>query len=365
MGRPLKEGVDWMRYSVHMFSERKMCKLRRLSLRGEGVTFAECFAVMTSALCHIYANRGYYAEFGEDLIFDIVEDTCLKYEQVEMAIKRLVEAEIFESKIFLSDNILTSDLCKKEFANATKKRRSMGAENGEMGENAASAETANLFSKCYEDEKEGAEKVNDGKTIVFDGRNEVNSDNNPNLRGFFSEKTEFLTDNRVEKSRVEKSRVYISARVHAREETDREKEIFEIALLFFCKGFTSPLAEAQKFYDHFEALGWKNGSGQPIVKKMSKANAWVPASEKRVFSDGQASFMTTLRSTLKKDGLDHQLLWHVRGVRMKDGVVTMFTTAEVMNYFEQNSVTMKKVLQKFGASKLIYSLVEAALRKEA
>lgn len=58
----------------------------------------------------------------------------------------------------------------------------------------------------------------------------------------------------------------------ARERTREEREkIFE---LFFFKNFLNPGAEVDKFYDNYEAQGWKRANGQKIIDVAAVAKGW-------------------------------------------------------------------------------------------
>ena len=63
--------------------------------------------------------------------------------------------------------------------------------------------------------------------------------------------------------------------VPARERPDRD----EVAAWFEANGHGMPraalLAEAGKFWDHFEAQGWVTGAGVPISSWQAKASAWL------------------------------------------------------------------------------------------
>lgn len=60
----------------------------------------------------------------------------------------------------------------------------------------------------------------------------------------------------------------------AEAETSREREKFDILGIFFRRGSKDPRAESARFWDYYEALGWKNNKGAPICNKNSAAAMW-------------------------------------------------------------------------------------------
>lgn len=49
---------------------------------------------------------------------------------------------------------------------------------------------------------------------------------------------------------------------------------FNVALLFFEKGCSSPCEEANTFWHYYEAMGWKTKGGGDIVDRLALAKAW-------------------------------------------------------------------------------------------
>lgn len=55
---------------------------------------------------------------------------------------------------------------------------------------------------------------------------------------------------------------------------DKDFFIPEIAEIFYFKNFVNPESEAEKFWNHYNATGWKNKNGTPIENVLSVANNW-------------------------------------------------------------------------------------------
>lgn len=53
-----------------------------------------------------------------------------------------------------------------------------------------------------------------------------------------------------------------------------EREKWEVYGVFFRRGSIDPRAEAERFWNYYDALGWKNNKGAPISNKNSAAAMW-------------------------------------------------------------------------------------------
>ncbi|MEE1070022.1 MAG: hypothetical protein U0K81_06070 [Paludibacteraceae bacterium] len=66
----------------------------------------------------------------------------------------------------------------------------------------------------------------------------------------------------------------------------REGERDTVFKIFFLKNFTDPHGEVQRFYDNYEAQGWRRGNGQEITDVLAVARTWEPKEkEKRRFPE--------------------------------------------------------------------------------
>ena len=67
MARPQKTGLDYFPFDVYFFSDKKIRRLRA-KYGNDGVT------AYIYILCLIYRDKGYYAEYDDDLILDLSDE---------------------------------------------------------------------------------------------------------------------------------------------------------------------------------------------------------------------------------------------------------------------------------------------------
>lgn len=54
-----------------------------------------------------------------------------------------------------------------------------------------------------------------------------------------------------------------------------ERERFLILEIFFERGLVRPPDEVEKFYNHYEAIGWVDFNGKPIRSRLAAAKKWI------------------------------------------------------------------------------------------
>ena len=69
MARISKPGLDYFPLDVNFLQDRKV---RRISCRHH----AAGIAALTSLLCLIYKEKGYYILWNKDTLFDIAQEAC-------------------------------------------------------------------------------------------------------------------------------------------------------------------------------------------------------------------------------------------------------------------------------------------------
>lgn len=73
----------------------------------------------------------------------------------------------------------------------------------------------------------------------------------------------------------------------------------QILHLFFLNNFYNPEYELERFYDHYESIGWNVG-GRKVKSKLSRAKLWKPEDESDThFTDSQMYFLHLLYSRCK------------------------------------------------------------------
>ena len=100
MGRKRKSGLDVCPFDVNMLSDIRMRRLIRLH-QGDAI------AVYMAALCLIYRD-GYYVKYDEDARFKLSEQTGVDEAIVDAVIADAVACGLFDSEVFTSDRVLTS-----------------------------------------------------------------------------------------------------------------------------------------------------------------------------------------------------------------------------------------------------------------
>ena len=93
--------------------------------------------------------------------------------------------------------------------------------------------------------------------------------------------------NRVDKSREDKDKKDNKSLSLAREEEEREREIFIISLHFLRKGIQLPVSEARDYYNYYQASGWckSNEHQTPIVDRIAYAETWKTKRETIISED--------------------------------------------------------------------------------
>ena len=76
MARISKPGLDYFPLDVNFFQDRKV---RRISNRHH----AAGIAALTSLLCLIYKEKGFYIAWNQDPLFDILQEVCCKAEEMQ------------------------------------------------------------------------------------------------------------------------------------------------------------------------------------------------------------------------------------------------------------------------------------------
>lgn len=116
MGRKRKSGLDVCPFDVNMLSDIRMRRLIRLH-QGDAI------AVYTAALCLIYRD-GYYVEYDDDARFKLSEHTGVGEATVDAVIADAVACGLFDSDVFASARVLTSqEIQDKYVAECAKTKR--------------------------------------------------------------------------------------------------------------------------------------------------------------------------------------------------------------------------------------------------
>ena len=108
MARISKPGLDYLPLDVNFFQDRKV---RRISNRHH----AAGIAALTSLLCLIYKEKGFYVAWNQDTLFDISQEVCCEEEEMQAIIDDCLSVGLFDTYIYKEYGILTSQAIQEQY----------------------------------------------------------------------------------------------------------------------------------------------------------------------------------------------------------------------------------------------------------
>ena len=239
MARISKPGLDYFPLDVNFFQDRKV---RRISNRHH----AAGIAALTSLLCLIYKEKGFYVAWNQDTLFDISQEVCCEEEEMQAIIDDCLSVGLFDTYIYKEYGILTSQAIQEQYHKIiTDSRRKYKLplerfwliKEGEDGTENNSAEIRNNINskgtEVYEAESHivGAE-VNAIKTRINITATEVTktktgigtTGTNIHAAGTGINATKTVTDEAAMKINAAKNREIAATIPQTKEETDTEIE---------------------------------------------------------------------------------------------------------------------------------------------
>lgn len=108
MARISKPGLDYFPLDVNFFQDRKVC---RISNRHH----AAGIAALTSLLCLIYKEKGFYVAWNQDTLFDISQEVCCEEEEMQAIIDDCLSVGLFDTYIYKEYGILTSQAIQEQY----------------------------------------------------------------------------------------------------------------------------------------------------------------------------------------------------------------------------------------------------------
>ena len=108
MARISKPGLDYFPLDVNFFQDRKV---RRISNRHH----AAGIAALTSLLCLIYKEKGFYVAWNQDTLFDISQEVCCEEEEMQAIIDDCLSVGLFDTYIYKDYGILTSQAIQEQY----------------------------------------------------------------------------------------------------------------------------------------------------------------------------------------------------------------------------------------------------------
>lgn len=108
MARISKPGLDYFPLDVNFLQDRKV---RRISCRHH----AAGIAALTSLLCLIYKEKGYYISWNKDTLFDIAQEACCEEEEMQAIIDDCLAVGLFDDLIYKEYGVLTSQAIQEQY----------------------------------------------------------------------------------------------------------------------------------------------------------------------------------------------------------------------------------------------------------
>ena len=163
MGRHVKVGLDYFFFDVYCDDKLKLIEAE-FGLKG--------FAVIVKLWQRIYAERGYYCEFDEEVALLFADSVRLSSSAVSEIVRAAIKRGIFDGELYDKYKILTSHGIQKRYMDGTDKRVRVDIDGRYL-----------LLSLPEINENVHINGIYDGRNAISDSRN---------------------TQSRVDKSRVDK-----------------------------------------------------------------------------------------------------------------------------------------------------------------
>lgn len=117
MARPRKEGLDYFPLDCNIFDDEKVLLL--MAEYGD-----EAFSLYLRILCRIYANKGYYLQYSDDVALLLSRQSGLKKEVTQRMVKSMTLRGLFSEFIFNKYGVLTSKAIQERYFSSVIKLRS-------------------------------------------------------------------------------------------------------------------------------------------------------------------------------------------------------------------------------------------------
>ncbi len=116
MARPLKEGFDFYPFSSWITQDPKIKGL----MRRHG---AQVLAIYAELLAMVYRDKGYYLAVTPDTYEDVADSLYIRdVEAITAIVGEMLDAELFDRRLFKTYQILTSAGIQKRYLQMTKRR---------------------------------------------------------------------------------------------------------------------------------------------------------------------------------------------------------------------------------------------------
>lgn len=314
-----KAGLNYYTIDTDRYQDMRIKRLKK-SLGGQGV------AVYDYILCEVYRVRGYFYEWNEDTAFDVAEYWGIKETLVQEIVKYCGSVGLFNKEL-LSRGIITSASIQKRYLDMCARAKRKAPE----------------IPEKYRIIPEESAKLTEESAII----------------------PEELQQSKVKKSKVKENKENYSLSVspstssgeqvegQSDEPTAKERENF--LRIFFFKNYKNPLAQVERFINHYKATGWVRKGGGKITDRVALAECWEPQGDalKNRFQYPFLNFWKDLYNDLSKiteaqEGL-HLMIDSLLGVEIQtyDKRLVLVLEKPLMDYLERATRLIRPLLNEY------------------
>ena len=283
MARQIKQGIDYYPMDVNFLNDIKVRKV----LRGCG---AQSMAVILYLLGNIYRDEGYYMRWDDEEDPFLVSDVVGVSEgAVRETIKKSLQVEFFDSKLFEKESILTSKGIQERFMEATVRRISV-----------------NIKAAYWLLDKTGAnmvvEKINVYRNSITVDNNSKNVDDNQQSKGKES-KVNIYTTNTNNNNSLYKGQNVNSFTVcvdNFTKNDELKKQLTSFARLRASKKKSFTAETFKLFLEQLKSLSGNNETAMLEILRASIMNGWIniyPLKDDTGMSKLDNYYMTKERQT--------------------------------------------------------------------
>lgn len=309
----IKTGFSFYQTDTNRYQDPRIRRLKRAH-SCEGI------AVYDYILCEVYRDKGCYMEWGEDFQFDISEYFGISEEKCRIILEYCVEIGLFDKSVFEKNGCLTSRSIQERFVEMS--RRSKRS-------NTIIPEDVRIIpEECAVTTEE--------------------SKNTPDSSGSLPYS---IVKYSKEKNNKEN---YLSIEEKDSEKNEREK-ILKIFL--FEKMLQNPVVEFERFWNHYEAQGWKTARGIPITNREAKARKWDVGEAKKIDKDSSEAWKRLYDATKGIPGRELMVEGFSR-LEVGDQAVTLFCNQALATFLRNcyDEAVKPAFHEIFGSRRFQYRL---------
>lgn len=323
MAKP-KAGLNYYSIDTDRYQDMRIKRLKK-NFGCQGI------AVYDYILCEVYRVRGFYIEWNDDTAFDVAEYWGVKETTVQEIVKYCGSVGLFNKEL-LSRGIITSasiqrrylDMCaraKRKAVQIPEKLKIIPEECEIIPEECAQSKVK--YNKVKENKEKNTLSVSPSTSS--------------------GEQIEGQSD----------------------EPTAKEREIF--LRIFFFKNYKNPLAQVERFINHYKATGWVRKGGGKIKDRIALAETWEPQNElKNRFQYPFICFWKDLYEQLSqipeaKEDL-HLMLDSLLGIEVRDydKCIVLVCRQSLAGYIDRANRLVRPLLTEYYSAehRILYRVIK-------